>query len=81
MPPCMCLGGGLQVTQKVQTSGGVAGRIKPCMKLIRANMPQASLYKQLGSMLSCFAYPVFKYRFATFFRVNKAFFPTWKSKQ
>ena len=75
MPPCMCLGGGLQVTQKVQTSGDVAGRIKPCMKLIRANMPQASVYKQLGSMLSCFAYPIFKYRFATFFRGEQGLLP------
>ena len=77
----MCLGGGLQVTQKVQTSGDVAGRIKPCMKLIRANMLQASVYKQLPHAELCL--PTLSLSIVSLLSlgVNKAFFPTWKSKQ
>lgn len=65
--------GGLQVTQKVKTSGDVASRIKPCMKLIRANMPQAACIN--NSTPCCFAYPIFKYRFATFFRGEQGLLP------
>lgn len=59
----------------MQTSGDVANRIELSMKLIRANVPQASVHKQFGSMLSSFAYPIFKYRFATFFRGEQGLLP------
>ena len=68
-------GRGFTSNTKGANVGDVAGRIKPCLKLIRANMPQASVYKQLSPMLSCFADPIFKYRFATFFRGEQGLLP------